>query len=163
MKNLDKKEKKINFKPLLDIAIAILAVALTAVASSLFVKTDTEWYNNLVKPDFNPQPIVFMIAWTIVYALTAAVIAIGLIKGAPKKILILIFSQLALQILWCLLFFTLYMPGAALAVLALLLAANLLIEIWLMKWNETAAWLYVFPIAWFAFATALNYAILMLN
>ncbi len=163
MENVEKQEKKFNYKPLLDIAIAVLAVTLTAVVSSLFVRTDTEWYLSLIKPDFYPQPIVFMVAWTIVYALTAAVIAISLIKGAPKKISSLLFSQLALQILWCLLFFKLCLPGAAFALLAVLLAINLLIEIWLMKWNETAAWLYVFPVAWFAFATVLNYAILMLN
>lgn len=150
-------------KKILNIILAILIVGLTATISILFVKTDTEWFNNLTKPDFYPESIIFSIAWIIVYIITAFVITRLLLNSKSKKTFILLLIQCALQIIWCAVFFMLEMPVLALFILIALVIINNIITIFLFTNDELAAWLYFIVFCWFVYAAMLNYSIVMLN
>ena len=73
------------------------------------------------------------------------------------------FVQLALNFLWSPVFFGAHRPGAALAVVAALLAA--ILAFIAMRWrrDRVAALLFAPYAAWVAFATLLNGAIWVLN
>jgi len=157
------KKIKINLNNILDAAIAFLITSITAVASSIFVNTDTKWFSSLIKPEFYPAPAVFTVAWAIVYAITAFVLARLLIKKTSKKTVILIIIQLILQILWTLVFFTFNLPFWSLIILIALVIINNIITVQLIGKDETAGWLYFIIFIWIVFACTLNYAIVMLN
>ena len=154
---------KKNINKALDIVIAVLIVALTAAASNIFVRTNSEWYKELIKPDYYPSPAVFTAAWIIIYIIMAVVLSKMLLNNASKKTVILFIVQCILQILWCLFFFTLYMPLVALFILISLVIINNVITILLMDKDEISGWLYFVVFVWTVYACTLNYAIVMLN
>lgn len=150
-------------KKLYGYIIGILIVAITAVLSGLFVKVDTEWFMTLIKPEFYPPPIVFSISWSIIYLITAYVIAQVINKGDNNKLLALLIAQCALQIIWCLLFFTLMMSDYSLFILIALVIINGIITVNLFDIDDLSGWLYFVAFCWFVFACTLNYSIVMLN
>lgn len=59
-------------KDIWKIVFAVTITALFALLSSYFTDTSSEWYMALEKPSIQPPPIVFAIAWPIIYVLFAA-------------------------------------------------------------------------------------------
>lgn len=143
--------------------MGISIAALTGLLSNLFVNADSEWFMSLIKPEFYPPNMVFMIAWIIIYILTAIVIARVINNKLPKVTLILIIVQCVLQILWCLVFFTLEMPVTGLLILIALVVINVIINYQLNNKDELAGWLYFLIFSWIVYACMLNYSIVMLN
>lgn len=130
------------------------------------------WYASLSKPDFTPPNWVFGPAWTALYIMMG--ISAYLVyeercraKGAgllaANNALALFGAQLALNILWSLLFFGMHSPLYGLAcIMALWLA--IAATIWkFYPISRNAALLLVPYILWVSFASALNYYVWMLN
>ncbi len=125
------------------------------------------WYAGLNKPPFSPPNWLFGPVWTILYIVMAvAAWRVWLVPATPQRrrdALIWFAVQLALNAGWSPVFFGLGQPAAAFFVIVLLLAAIVLTTRKFLAIDRVAG-LMMFPyLAWVAFATVLNGAIVMLN
>jgi benzodiazapine receptor len=123
------------------------------------------WYASLVKPAFNPPNWIFAPVWTSLFFLMG--ISLFLVwerKGEKFGIAVLVFGvQLALNVLWSILFFGLQSPFLALLeIFALWIAIVLNIYVF-YGIDRRAAYLLVPYLAWVSFAAFLNYSIWVLN
>ena len=122
-----------------------------------------EWYAGLAKPPFNPPNWVFAPAWTLLYILVAVAGWRTWQRGPRGAAMAVWFIQLALNFSWSPVFFGAHRPGAALVIVAALLAT--ILGFIVMRWphDRTAALCFTPYAAWVAFATLLNGAIWYLN
>ena len=129
-----------------------------------------EWFNSLTQSSLTPAPMVFSIAWTILYLLLGiALYCVWRAKRTQKHrkwIGIaewLFFVQMVLNALWSYVFFGLHMPMLA----VFTLAALILVTLWMTREFgkvSRAAYYLVWPyIAWLLFAFYLNSVIAYLN
>jgi tryptophan-rich sensory protein len=145
------------------------AVAAAAIAGSLFNPAEREtrdWYEDLEKPSFNPPDKVFAPVWTVLYAL----IAISGVRvwrapasAARSQALALWSAQLVFNGAWSPLFVGAKKPAVAFADILLLLATIVGYTARSRRVDRAASWMFVPYLAWVAFATVLNGAIVMLN
>ncbi len=174
----------------LRIVLAVLFVAIVATLGTAFTDTTSKWYQSLTLPALQPPPIVFSIAWSVLYALFAASLAIVLIKSANtthvpapaksdanassksfvplwnsanKSTLLLYLTSGVLNVLWSYTFFRLQNPAGALFVLILtvIVAALLLADAYSI--SKAAGYLLVPYLIWLCFALYLNYKVAFLN
>jgi tryptophan-rich sensory protein len=143
------------------IALVLFLVLCQAVGAGAGFATSAavrDWYPALAKPFFNPPPWVFAPAWTLLYVLMA-VAAWRVWRTGP----LLFGLQLALNLLWSVLFFGLRSPGLALAEVVLLWLAIAATALSFRPHDKTAAVLMLPYLAWVSFAAVLNAAIWYLN
>jgi tryptophan-rich sensory protein len=146
--------------------LAFLAVCfvVAGIGGAVTRTTVDTWYPTLAKPAFSPPDWVFGPVWTVLYA-TMALAAwlvwrrIGWQGGA----LVLFFVQLALNLLWSILFFGLQLVGLALIdiVVLVIVIAMTTIVFWRVDWR--AGLLFVPYLIWVGYAATLNGAIWHLN
>ncbi|MCQ2599225.1 MAG: tryptophan-rich sensory protein [Alphaproteobacteria bacterium] len=125
------------------------------------------WFNDLLQSGLTPPPMVFSIAWTVLYALLG--IALFMIVKRPiasqrkTKSYLLFAAQMALNVLWSYVFFGLHMATAGLFIVVLLL----FIAMWLeraFRCISTTASILTWPyILWLMFAAYLNMMIVYMN
>jgi tryptophan-rich sensory protein len=143
------------------IALAVAAVGGWATATSV-----TTWYAGLAKPAFTPPNGVFGPVWTTLYVLMALaawrVWRAGPVAGR-RPALVLYAVQLALNLLWSVLFFGLRQPGLALVEVVLLFAAILATAFAFWRIDRPAGLMLAPYAAWVAFASALNFEVWRLN
>lgn len=142
----------------------ILPIVLVAVLGSVFVNIGMDWFNNLNKPSQWIPNIVIPIVWTIIYIAFAVVLLLwtGKEKIQTSTIALLIANGI-LNILWCLVFFTLKLTFIGNIIIILNLIAGILL--WINIFNQKrnyAYWLAIYPI-WLNIATTLNLALWILN
>ena len=139
-------------------------IAATAGLGSLFVFLGSSWFNLLTVPTEWIPNIVIPIVWTVVY-LAFAVVFFFWVKGGdvPSQVLIWGIINGVLNVLWCLVFFTLNQLLFGLVFIILNLASG-----WFL-WKEISASnrlygkvLAVYPL-WLSIATTLNLALWILN
>lgn len=125
------------------------------------------WYLTLNKPSFNPPNWVFGPAWTTLYILMG--IAAGLVWSTGwqepdvRSALAIFGTQLLLNGLWSIIFFTWQSPLWALIEMLVLLGFILLTIVRFKPISATAAYLLVPYVLWVSFATVLTAAIVYLN
>jgi benzodiazapine receptor len=148
------------------VLLLIVCAVAAAGATVTFPKLAT-WYAALNKPAFNPPEWVFAPVWAALYGLMAvAAWRVWEAPGAPseKRGALAHFAiQLMLNALWPLVFFGLRRPVSGLIVMLVLLVAvgTTLRRFYLI---DRLAGLLLLPyLAWIAFATVLNAAIVGLN
>ena len=151
-------------KIIINILIAVLTVAVVAVVSTIFTNTKSDWYLSLKQPSETVPEIVFPIVWSTIYILFALFIYFNLKneKFNGKLTTLLIINGI-LNILWCLVFFTLHqlLLGLICIVLNLIFGFVLLNEI--NKSNKLFGYLlFIYPI-WLSIATCLNLSAWNLN
>lgn len=146
----------------------------TAAAAAIFVAslgaTFTDlgaWYQNLVKPPWQPPDWLFGPAWTLIFSLTA-IAGILAWDGAPdrpaREWVIAVFALNAfLNVLWSVLFFRLKHPDWALIEVVLLWLSIVLLIVVAGYIKKAAAWFLAPYLAWVTFAGLLNLAIVQLN
>ncbi|HLD83515.1 MAG TPA: TspO/MBR family protein [archaeon] len=153
----------------LDIAKLVFALAIpqaAGVIGAVFTYPSISgWYAFLVKPEFMPPSWVFAPAWTLLYLLMGA--SLYLILKRPgkeaRKAAIVFGFQLALNVIWSILFFGLRNPALAFTEI-LALWAMIGATIWqFMKIDKRAAYMMVPYILWVTFAAVLNYYVWILN
>lgn len=124
------------------------------------------WYQTLAKPAFTPPDWVFPPVWTALYVLIAIAgwLAWRRVGFAGQPAAMLLYGlQLALNLLWSVLFFGLQRPGLALIEIVVLwgVIAATVAAFWPI--DRRAAWLMVPYLLWVGYAGVLNGAIWWLN
>lgn len=125
------------------------------------------WYATLEKPFFNPPNWIFGPVWTLLYLMMG--ISIYLIwqkidhnKNASRAITVF-WIHLVFNASWSVVFFGLKNMALALLNIVILWVMILVLIFQFWKIDKRASYL-LFPyLAWVSFATALNYALWMLN
>lgn len=148
--------------------IAVAASVALGVAALGTAATDLgPWYQDLIKPSWQPPGWLFGPAWTVIYALaaTAAVLAYRGAPGVPERRRIVLYFGVnaLLNVLWSELFFGLHRPDWAMLEVVLLWLSVAFLFIVLRPFSRAASWLMVPYLAWVTFASALNLAIVILN
>jgi len=121
------------------------------------------WYQNLVKPPFNPPNWLFAPVWTILYVMIAvAGWRIWMIDRAstPMKIW---FAQMLFNWAWTPVWFVAQLLWPAFAIIIVILTLIIAFILTARKHDIIAAWLFVPYAAWVGFATLLNLSIAILN
>lgn len=153
--------KKETFLKLLSVILPILVVA---VLGSIFVNLGMGWFNSLNKPSQWIPNIIIPIVWTVVYLSFAVILTIWVYNDSvPTSTIVLLIVNGVLNVLWCLVFFTLKLTfvGNIVIVLNLIFGFYLLFNIKRFS-NIFFNILSIYPI-WLSIATTLNLAIWILN
>lgn len=150
-----------NVKRILSIVLPILVVA---VLGSVFVNLGSDWFNALNKPSQWIPNFIIPIVWTIIYISFAVVLALWTNKEElTKSTIILLIINGVLNVLWCLIFFTLKQTflGNVTIILNLIFGVALWINIF-TKQKVYSYVLAIYPI-WLSIASTLNLALWILN
>jgi tryptophan-rich sensory protein len=145
------------------IVAAFAAAAIGGLATGSSVTT---WYLTINKPSWNPPGWLFGPVWSALYLMMAlAAWRVWLKRALPGAALTLRlwFIQLALNLLWSVLFFGLRRPDLALVEITLLWSTLALLQFRLARFDRPAALLWVPYLAWVSFATFLNFTLWRLN
>lgn len=149
---------------ILRIISVVAPIVLVAVLGSVFVNLGMDWFNGLDKPMQWIPNWVIPVVWTIIYITFAVVLLRWTNKESLNKstIALLVVNGI-LNILWCLVFFTLKLTflGNIVIILNLIAGVALWINIFLQK-KVYAYILSIYPI-WLSIATTLNLALWILN
>ena len=147
-----------------DIFLSFAPVALVAGLGSLFSQMGMEWYDQLQKPDQWLPNFVIPLIWSVIYVVGAIIIFRLLqTKRMETSLATLFIINGVLNVLWCLVFFTLRQRF-----LAMIIITTNAIFAWLLlggifKRNKLfAGLLLIYPI-WLNIATTLNLATWTLN
>lgn len=142
-----------------------LVFSVAAIGGRVTAGSVETWYPTLAKPAFNPPDWVFAPVWTTLYALMAiAAWRVWRVADTIKqRALTLYGAQLALNLLWSVLFFGWHWIGAALIDIALLLAVIGATGFAFWRADRFAGLCLAPYAAWVAFAAVLNAAIWRLN
>ena len=152
---------KNNIKRIISVVAPIVVVA---VLGSIFVNLGMDWFNELAKPSQWIPNWIIPVVWTIIYITFAVVLLVWSRKvEISKSTKILLIANGILNILWCLVFFTLKQTflGNIVIILNLIAGIALWVNIFLQKKNY-AYWISIYPI-WLSLASTLNLALWILN
>ena len=144
--------------------IAFSALLLVAVLGTVFVNLGMDWFDTLVKPSEWVPNIVIPIVWTVIYSLFAIYLWFAIKNDRlDAETIALLIANGILNVLWCLVFFTLnsLLWGLIVIIINLILAAVLLIEMQ-EKDKFFSYFLTLYPV-WLSIATCLNLACWILN
>lgn len=149
---------------LLAVGVVFVASAIGGAATGPNIPT---WYATIQKPWFNPPNYVFGPVWTILYAMLAY--SFWLILRLPaetpgrSRAIAWFVAQISLNALWSVAFFGFRSPEAGMVVIVALLLAIVGNMMAFMRLDRIAGWMFPPYVAWVAFASALNMAIVQLN
>jgi translocator protein len=125
------------------------------------------WYAGLNKPSFNPPGWIFGPVWTTLYIIMGIALYLvwrNSLVDKKTKIAVVLFSiQMALNLLWSILFFGMHNPLAGLIDIALLWTLILATMIAFYRISRPAGLLLVPYFLWVSFASVLNYMLWSLN
>ena len=155
-------------KALVDlIAWVIICLAAGFIGSIFTMPSLPAWYAGLNKPPFNPPNWIFGPVWTTLFILMGISAWLVWEKGFRNKevrsAIMLFCAQLALNMLWSLLFFGLKSPLLAFANIIALWLLILATIVSFYRISRPAAWLLIPYILWVSFASVLNLSIWLLN
>ena len=148
----------------------IVCIAIPLVAQALgWLLTDVsvnDWYVELAKPGWTPPGWIFGPVWTSLFLMMG--VALWLVwrqrEGTPIRLPLVLFAiQLALNVAWSGLFFTLKSPLAALIEIVTLWGAIAATLVAFHRVSQAAAWLLAPYLGWVGFAFFLNLAIVRMN
>lgn len=154
---------KINFKNLfisilIPLGLGTIVGLLTSPGSS---------YNNMIQPSFAPPGIVFPIVWTILYILMGVSSYIvsnsRCLKYDCSEALTIYYIQLAINLLWSFIFFSLkaYLLGFIWILLLIVLVVCMIKRFYDI--NKVAGLIQIPYLIWLIFAAVLNFSIFTLN
>lgn len=148
--------------------LAVPGVLLLGFLSARLVPTgsDNPWYQALEKPAITPPNYVFPIAWTLLYVLMGAALAMIInARGARGRgaALALFAAQLAVNLAWSPIFFGLHLVFGALLVIVLMFVLTLVTAVLFARIRWGAALLLLPYLGWIGFAGMLTYQIDRLN
>ena len=176
---------------IIKLAVSIIICQGAGIAGSFFTASAIPiWYAALAKPFFVPPSWLFAPAWTILFLLMGISLYLvwekkfkvrategqeiprawnpisqKLFSGSWKEenIIAIFALQLALNILWSVIFFGLKLPAVAFAEILMLWFAILYTIVNFYRVSKPAAYLLIPYIAWVTFAAILNFSIARLN
>jgi len=147
---------------------SVIGCELAGVLGSVFtIGSIPTWYAALSKPAFNPPSWLFGPVWTALYLLMGIALYLAYESKAGNKWRSLAISafaiQLALNLLWSIVFFGMHSLIGGMVVIAALWLSIAATMILFWRVSRTGAYLLVPYILWVSFAMALNYSLLALN
>jgi benzodiazapine receptor len=145
------------------IAAVVICELAGAIGSLFTAQAIPSWYASLAKPSFNPPGWVFAPVWVVLYAMMGAAAYLVHEVPAGRAALGAFSVQLALNVLWSVVFFGLHSIAWALFLIVILWLAIFWTMLESYKVSRKAAYLLVPYLLWVSFAGVLNYAIWMLN
>ena len=149
---------------IINILITVLGIGIVAGLSTLFTNTNTSWYLSLRKPLELIPEFVFPIIWSIIYIIAGLFIFFSLQNHTLNRTLtILLIINGILNILWCLVFFTLSQLLIGLIVIVINLICAYLLVSEMLKDNKLFGYMLVIYPVWLSLATCLNLALWILN
>ena len=145
------------------IAVCFTAAGLGATTTAMSVGN---WYQTLAKPSWNPPDWLFGPVWSVLYFLMAVAAWLVWRRGgwsASRSALTWFGIQLALNVLWSVVFFGMQQPGFAFAeIIALWLA--IVATMVAFRGKSVAATILLVPyFAWSTFAAVLNFELWRMN
>jgi tryptophan-rich sensory protein len=144
--------------------MVIAPIIIVAVLGSVFVNLGMDWFNALNKPSQWIPNWVIPVVWTVIYVIFAIILLNWTGKESlAKSTIALLVANGILNILWCLVFFTLKLTfvGNIVIILNLIAGITLWVNIFIQK-QKYAYWISIYPI-WLSIATTLNLAMWILN
>jgi tryptophan-rich sensory protein len=152
--------------PLLPVIVAAGAALLVAAVGATMTDLGP-WYQNLVRPSWQPPDWAFGPAWTVIFSLMALSAVTGW-RDAPdqatREWLVGLFAvNGVLNIVWSGIFFRLRRPDWALIEVVFLWLSILALILFLRRFSGRGALLLVPYLLWVGFAGLLNLAIVRLN
>lgn len=123
------------------------------------------WYPKLAKPVGTPPWQVFPAVWSVLYLCIglSAGFVLNSVSWARRSLMRLWCIQLALNFLWCVLFFNMQSPMMAMVDIILLDVVAAMYVSTAMTVSRPAAWLFVPYLCWTLYATYLNAGVIILN
>jgi len=122
------------------------------------------WYDELLKPPFQPPGWVFSPAWTTLFTLLAIATWRVARHGEVARLALWIYgAQLVFNVLWSLFFFTLHQPLWALIDIAILNGLVVVLAVIYGRIDRLAGWFIAPYIVWLALATSINTWIVLNN
>lgn len=145
--------------------LVIVSPLLLGSFAVFFTSADSVWYSSLVKPAFSPPDWMFGPIWIIFYILMGIALFIVVeSESSYRKVAIKVFvAQLALNIIWTLMFFGLESPLLGLINIIALWIFIIVTIFYFFAISKTAGWLLVPYIVWVTFAMFLNFSVYGLN
>lgn len=149
---------------ILDYVKVIAPIALVAILGAIFVNLGMDWFESLIKPSQWIPSFVIPIVWSVIYITFAVVLLLWIRENKiPLLTFILLIVNGALNVLWCLVFFTLQFTFLGNIIIVLNLIAGFWLIFEISKSNKFYALAtLVYPV-WLSLATTLNLAIWILN
>ena len=146
------------------ILITIISILVVAILGSVFVNLGMDWFNSLTIPSQWIPNIVIPIVWTIIYLTFGILLSIWITKGGiPRAVVGWLITNGILNVVWCLVFFTLNLTFIGNIVIVLNLIAGIVLFLQIYKYKPVYAIITaIYPI-WLSLATTLNLAIWILN
>ena len=158
------RKSKYIFKLLISLIVCQCAGIIGAIFTTPAIST---WYVTLQKPVFTPPNWLFAPAWITLYLLMGIAASIIWAKGLSDRktrlALIIFLIQLALNVLWSVIFFGLESPLFGMIAILALWVAILLTMFRFFRISTPAGALLVPYIVWVTFAAILNISIFILN
>lgn len=147
-----------------NIVLTFGSVILVSVLGSIFVNLGMEWFDSLVKPSQWIPDYVIPIVWTVIYITAGIVLFLWANnEGISNQIVVLFVINGVLNVLWCLVFFTLNQTflGIVTILINFIFAVYLIMQIDKYRPIYSRA-LLIYPV-WLLVATSLNLAVWILN
>jgi benzodiazapine receptor len=149
------------------IAAVLLCVIVGSLGSLVTITGPNSWYASLEKPFFAPPNWIFAPIWVILFVLMGIALYLVWECGVQRRkvqIALAVFGvQFVLNVLWSFLFFGLKSPFLGLVDIILLWIMIAITIVLFHQIKKSAAYLLLPYIVWVSIATALNYAIYVLN
>ncbi len=149
----------------LKLVVSILVVLAIGFAGSFFTAQSVQtWYAGVEKPFFTPPNWLFGPAWTLLYFLIGVVLYVAWENGFwnDSRVKVTFFTQLGLNFLWSPLFFGPQNPLLGLVDILALDFVVILTIVYIYRHSKAALLLLPY-LGWILFASALNFAIYLLN
>ena len=131
------------------------------------VRGGLEQYQALTKPLLTPPPVVFIVAWSVLYLLMGVAayrVSIAYVDAKQKTVALRwYYAQLLLNLIWPTLFFGFGLLKTAAVVLVLLWVAVLITLLHFLYIDKPAGYLLVPYLLWLSFAAYLNTGYILLN
>ena len=124
------------------------------------------WYDNLIKPAFQPPAWIFTPVWIILYGtLLAAVIIYSVTKTSKNKKsgYICFIVHMIFNILWSPVFFYLHQIDIALVIIFIMIFTAVLVIVHFFRASKLSGCILIPYFIWLIFAAYLNFQLFLLN
>ena len=148
-------------------ASVLICLIASFVGSAATMPSITTWYASLIKPAWTPPNWLFGPVWTTLYILMGIAAFLVWREGLGRKevkIALGIFGvQLILNVLWSIVFFAFKSTLGAFIIIVVLWITILITIIAFYRISKPTGIILIPYIAWVSIASALNYAVYLLN
>lgn len=144
--------------------LIIVSILIVAGLGTLFVNLGMDWYATLKRPSEFVPDFIIPIVWSIIYVVFAIALCLWVSKEKlPKKVIVYLIISGILNVLWCLIFFTLNQTLWGLITIIFLLIFAYLLVVEIGKYSNLYYYMTVIYPLWASIATTLNLSLWILN